>query len=233
MLRVASVQRAWRFSSHFGLTRCPADATLCVNAVRPDIQKCFRAARNSCLIYHRERVDLNLQSTCRSYDTTTKHRETKLYFWQCSLLFPLCYIWSQLQNGMNNLVKRALLLNWERSGPALQKLKTTLYHIFHIQEALTCMQVQKACFTTNKAAHRIFVCYCDMPYYWFCWHDGRGLSLEHTLWSPCLTRATHHYESQTAKLIFFYMPSLSAVIKCLDEMPSTFIYYVCACGLMS
>lgn len=131
MLCGASVQRACRFSSHFALTRHPADSTLCVNAVRPNIQKCFRAARNSWLIYHRERVDLNLEIVCTSYDITTKHKETKLYFWQCSLLFPLCYIWSQFQNVMNNLVKTALLINQERNGPVLQYRRSKLLFISH------------------------------------------------------------------------------------------------------
>lgn len=85
---------------------------------------------------------------------------------------------------------------------------------------LTSVQVQTACMTANEGPYYSFLYSCDMLYYWFRWHDGQGISSN--VCTGAVPDQPLHYESQTAKLIFFYMPCLSEIIKCLGGMPSIF-----------
>lgn len=82
---------------------------------------------------------------------------------------------------------------------------------------LTSLQVQTARMTANEGP---FLYSCDMLYYWLRWHDGQGISSN--VCTGAVPDQPLHYEGQTAKLIFFYMPCLSEIIKCLGGMPSIF-----------
>lgn len=85
---------------------------------------------------------------------------------------------------------------------------------------LTRVQVQTARMTANEGPYYSFLYSSDMLYYWLRWHDGQGISSN--VCTGAVPDLPLHYESQTAKLIFFYMPCLSEIIKCLGGMPSIF-----------
>lgn len=67
--------------------------------------------------------------------------------------------------------------------------------------------------TANEGPYYYFLYSRDMLYYWFRWHDGQSISSN--VCTGAVPDQPLHYESQTAKLIFFYMPCLSEIIKCL------------------
>ncbi len=108
---------------------------------------------------------------------------------------------------------------WQQVWVCLQNVNST-QQMWHKAGVLTSVQVQTARMTANEGPYYSFLYSCDMLYYWFRWHDGQGISSN--VCTGAVPDQPLHYESQTAKLIFFYMPCLSEIIKCLGGMPSIF-----------
>ncbi len=97
-------------------------------------------------------------------------------------------------------------------GFVLRNVNST-QQIWHKAGVLTTVQVQTARMTANEGPYYYFLYSCDKLYYWFRWHDSQGISSN--VCTGAVPDQPLHYESQTAKLIFFYMPCLSEIIKCL------------------